>query len=294
MNAVAVSDRDYMFLRFAVEAAKGALDAGNIPIAALLADESSFISLGVNARIQSNSVTGHAEIAALENAGRAAIPRFKNATIYCTLSPCAMCTGAILLYQIPRVVVADRKTFEGPTGLLREAGTDVLFADDAEAYSALLEFRSANPGLWDEDNGGQLVTCISNQLLVVTDLQRSISHCRDNTGLGVVQRRERPGTRQKIAWLDSDRHVFRLILVEGLADQASIGPYGHVRVSCADRSEDSELLELAVARDVLCEGPARQPWPICEWCSALEPDRNRMEIGLGHGAAPASISEWSQ
>jgi len=155
MNSETLSERDQLFLRFAVEAAKGSLHRGYIPIAAIVADDTSLISLGVNERVQKSSLTLHAETAALENSGREAVPRLRSSTMYCTMSPCEMCSGAILIYQIPRIIVADRTNFEGPTETLRAAGTTVLFADDEDAITMFRGFAKTNPELWREDNGGR-------------------------------------------------------------------------------------------------------------------------------------------
>jgi cytosine/creatinine deaminase len=149
------TDRDRRFLQFAVELARGALARGEIPIAAVIADVDSLISTGVNQRVATGRLVSHAETTALDNAGRGALPRLRQATMYCTLSPCAMCSGAIILYRIPRVVVADRRTFEGPTHKLQAQGCTVSFMDDPVAYQLLSEFRTAQPDLWAEDNGGR-------------------------------------------------------------------------------------------------------------------------------------------
>lgn len=289
MSLEAISDRDRQFLRFAIETARSSLRAGNIPIAALIADDESLISAGVNSRIQKGSLILHAETAALENAGRKAIPRLKSATMYCTLSPCAMCTGAILLYSIPRVIVADRKTFEGPTNTLRDEGVTVTFVDDEEAYSILREFRISNPELWNEDNGGNLMTYISHNLLVVGDIESSVSFYLHYAQLSILHRRERPEVPQQIAWLGTAGCSFRLILVQGPVTEAPVGPYGHIGISCADRNEYLALLNTASKSGILSEGPMSQPWPICEWFSIRDPDKNRIEISLGQDRPPERL-----
>lgn len=154
MTAESLTERDLQLLQFAIQAAKGSLLAGNIPIAALIADDKSLISIGLNGRVQRQSMILHAETAAIENAGRQMVERLRSATMYCTLSPCPMCAGAILLYRIPRLVIADRVTHAGQARLLRESGVAIVFADDEEAAAIMAEFIRSNPELWREDNGG--------------------------------------------------------------------------------------------------------------------------------------------
>lgn len=149
------SDHDLSRMSFAVQLARGALVRGEIPIACVIADEDSVISVGLNQRVATGRLTVHAEMVAIENAGRRALGQLRDATLYSTLSACAMCTGAVLLYRIPRVVFGDRTTFEGPTSLLRENGVEVVFLDDPSAFEVMKEFRVARPDLWDEDNGGR-------------------------------------------------------------------------------------------------------------------------------------------
>ena len=147
--------RDLTMMDFAVELARAALRRDEIPIASVIADEDSVISVGLNQLVATGRLIVHAETTAIDCAGRRALGQMRSATLYTTLSACAMCTGAILLHRIPRVVVGDRTTFEGPTQLLRDNGVDVTFLDDPRAVEIMNEFREKHPDLWDEDNGGR-------------------------------------------------------------------------------------------------------------------------------------------
>lgn len=147
-------DVDEFCMNMAVAHARSALRKGEIPIACVLRSENGLLAVGANQRVAHNSVTRHAEIDALENWGREHIGELRNATLYTTLSPCVMCTGAILWAGIPRVVVGDRKTYEGPTNLLVQEGVQVDFHEASEAYELLRALRETQPDLWKEDNAG--------------------------------------------------------------------------------------------------------------------------------------------
>lgn len=108
---------------------------------------------GRNRRVQSGSAIRHGETDALEDAGRLAAAVYRTATMYTTLSPCDMCTGAILLYRIPRVVIGENRTFLGGEDLLRARGVEVVVADSAECAALMAAFVAADPRLWDEDIG---------------------------------------------------------------------------------------------------------------------------------------------
>ena len=150
-----LSEADDRYLSFALELARSCLLAGNIPIASVIADGESLISVGVNQRVQEGSMIRHAEMEAIENAGRSSVPRLRGATLYSTLAPCTMCTGAILLYGIPRVVIADRRTYGGYPDLLTANEVDILYTDSPMAQGLMAEFIRKNPELWHEDNGGR-------------------------------------------------------------------------------------------------------------------------------------------
>ena len=141
------------FLLAAVEEARTGLAEGGIPIGSVLVHDGQIIGRGHNRRIQRGSATLHGEMDALENAGRLPARVYRESTLYTTLSPCAMCTGAILLYGIPRVIVAENRTFMGEEDLLRSRGVSVEVLDDAECIAMMTKFIDENPQLWNEDIG---------------------------------------------------------------------------------------------------------------------------------------------
>lgn len=137
----------------ALDEARRGLAEGGIPIGACLAIDGVVRGRGRNRRVQRGSAILHGEMDCLEQAGRLAARDYARATIYTTLSPCAMCTGAILLYRIPRVVLAENRTFEGAEDLLRARGVEVVDLDLPEAYELMQAFIAAHPVLWNEDIG---------------------------------------------------------------------------------------------------------------------------------------------
>jgi cytosine deaminase len=141
------------FLQSAVEEAKKGLSEGGIPIGSVLAHEGKIIGRGHNQRVQRGSVIHHAEMNCLENAGRQSAEVYRQCTLYTTLSPCPMCTGAVLLYGIPRVVIGENVTFMGAEDSLRAAGVKVEVLQDAECIRMMREFIETNPELWNEDIG---------------------------------------------------------------------------------------------------------------------------------------------
>ena len=141
------------FLENAIEEAKKGLGEGGIPIGSVLVHEGKIIGRGHNQRVQRGSVIHHGEMNCLENAGRQSGAVYRQCTIYTTLSPCPMCTGAILLYGIPRVVVGENATFLGAEDSLRAAGVEVEVRQDAECIRMMREFIEKNPELWNEDIG---------------------------------------------------------------------------------------------------------------------------------------------
>jgi cytosine deaminase len=128
-------------------------DEGGIPIGAVLVVEDRIIGRGHNRRVQDGSAIRHAEMDALEAAGRLPASAYRHATIYSTLSPCDMCSGAILLYGIPRVVVGEHRTFRGPEDHLRDRGVEVVVVDDPRCVDLMTDFITTNPELWNEDIG---------------------------------------------------------------------------------------------------------------------------------------------
>lgn len=119
----------------------------------MLVVDGEIVGRGHNQRVQRGSVVLHAEMDCLENAGRMTANAYRQATIYSTLSPCAMCTGAILLYGIPRLVVGENQTFQGPQSLLEAAGVEVTLVNDERCIDMMLAFIATEPGLWNEDIG---------------------------------------------------------------------------------------------------------------------------------------------
>jgi cytosine/creatinine deaminase len=141
------------FLATAIDEAKKGLSEGGIPIGSVLVHEGKIIGRGHNQRVQRGSVIHHGEMNCLENAGRQSAAVYRECTLYTTLSPCPMCTGAILLYGIPRVVIGENVTFLGAEDSLRAAGVEVDVLQDAECIRMMREFIEKNPELWNEDIG---------------------------------------------------------------------------------------------------------------------------------------------
>src|SRR5882724_13349315 len=141
------------FLRAAIEEAEAGFSEGGIPIGSVLVHEGRILGRGHNRRVQKGSAILHAEMDALENAGRQPARVYRACTIYTTLSPCAMCSGSILLYGIPRVIVGENRTFLGEEALLRSRGVAVEVVQNQECVSLMEEFIRGNPALWNEDIG---------------------------------------------------------------------------------------------------------------------------------------------
>ena len=141
------------YLQAAVEEAEQSLREGGIPIGSVLVHRDQIIGRGHNRRVQRGSVVLHGEMDALENAGRRPAAVYREATLYTTLSPCAMCSGAILLYSIPRVVIGENHTFTGEEELLRSRGVTVAVLQDATCTRLMETFIAAHPELWNEDIG---------------------------------------------------------------------------------------------------------------------------------------------
>ena len=141
------------FLKEAINEAKIGLAEGGIPIGSVLVHNGQVIGKGHNKRVQQKSVVLHGEMDALENTGRLPASVYRASVIYTTLSPCPMCTGAILLYGIPKVVIGENKTFKGSEQLLREHGVEVVVVNDPECIQMMEAFIEKNPALWNEDIG---------------------------------------------------------------------------------------------------------------------------------------------
>lgn len=141
------------FMLAAFEQARQGLAEGGIPIGSVIVHKGRIIGQGHNRRVQGGSAILHGEMDAFENAGRQPASVYRESVIYTTLSPCAMCTGAILLYGIPQVVVGENRTFMGEEDHLRERGVQVKVLQDSECVTMMRDFIAANPSLWNEDIG---------------------------------------------------------------------------------------------------------------------------------------------
>jgi len=141
------------FMQTAIEEAKKGLAEGGIPIGSVLVIDGKIVGRSHNRRVQSGSAVLHAEMDCLENAGRLTAADYRRATLYSTLSPCDMCSGAVLLYGIPRVVLGENLTFCGPEDYVRSRGVEVVNLEDDECHRLMQDFIADNPELWNEDIG---------------------------------------------------------------------------------------------------------------------------------------------
>ena len=141
------------FLQAAIDEARNGLATGGIPIGSVLVLDGTIIGRGHNQRIQHGSVIHHAEMNCLENAGRLKAAIYQKCTLYSTLSPCPMCSGAALLYKIPRIVIGENTTFQGPEEYVRSQGVRVEVLQDPQCIKLMKDFIAARPELWNEDIG---------------------------------------------------------------------------------------------------------------------------------------------
>lgn len=141
------------YMEAAIEQARIGYSEGGIPIGSVLVIDDEIVGRGHNRRVQRGSVILHAEMDCLENAGRLNASDYRRSVIYSTLSPCSMCSGAILLYRIPKVIVGENQTFQGPEDHVRKQGIDLEVVDSRECIELMQEFIQQNPNLWDEDIG---------------------------------------------------------------------------------------------------------------------------------------------
>jgi creatinine deaminase len=141
------------FMDAAIEEARKGLAEGGIPIGSVLVIDGEIVGRGHNRRVQKGSAILHAEMDALENAGRLTAKDYQRATLYSTLSPCDMCSGTALLYKIPKVVIGENRTFQGPEEYVRSRGVELVILDDAECIRLMEDFIAARPELWNEDIG---------------------------------------------------------------------------------------------------------------------------------------------
>ena len=141
------------FMQAAIEEARRGLAEGGIPIGSVLVHQNRIIGRGHNRRVQQGSTVLHGEMDALENAGRQPATVYRQCTLYTTLSPCPMCSGAILLYEIPSVVVGENRNFQGEEELLRSRGVEVTILQNNDCIKLMQDFIAAKPELWNEDIG---------------------------------------------------------------------------------------------------------------------------------------------
>lgn len=141
------------FLKIAIEEAQKGLVEGGIPIGSVLVIDGRVVGRGHNRRVQNSSAILHAEMDCLENAGRLSPSDYRRSVLYSTLSPCDMCSGTALLYRIPRIVIGENRTFQGPEEYVRSRGVTLEIVDDAECFQLMQEFISSRPELWNEDIG---------------------------------------------------------------------------------------------------------------------------------------------
>jgi len=141
------------FLAAAIDEARKGQAAGGIPIGSILVIDGRIVARGHNQRLQKGSSVLHAEMDCLENAGRLPASDYRRAVLYSTLSPCDMCSGAVLLYGIPKVVVGENQTFQGPEEYLRSRGVELEVVDNNECRQLMRDFIASNPSLWNEDIG---------------------------------------------------------------------------------------------------------------------------------------------
>ena len=141
------------FISAAIEEAKKGLEEGGIPIGSVLVIDNKIVGKGHNRRVQKESAILHAEMDCFENAGRLKASDYSRAVLYSTLSPCDMCSGTVLLYKIPNVIIGENKTFRGPEDYLRSRGVELQILNDAECIKLMEDFISKNPSLWNEDIG---------------------------------------------------------------------------------------------------------------------------------------------
>jgi len=141
------------FMTAAIEEARKGLAEGGIPIGSVLVIDGKIAGHGHNRRVQKGSAILHAEMDAIENAGRLTASDYQRATLYSTLSPCDMCSGTALLYKVPKIVIGDNRTFKGPEDYLRTRGVELVVLDNRECIELMRDFIAARPELWNEDIG---------------------------------------------------------------------------------------------------------------------------------------------
>lgn len=141
------------FLQAAIDEARKGRDEGGIPIGSVLVIDDQIVGRGRNQRVQRGSSILHAEMDCLEKAGRLSAQAYRRATLYSTLSPCDMCSGTVLLYAIPKIIVGENRTFLGPEDYVRSRGIEVTVVDNQECFELMQRFIAEHPDLWNEDIG---------------------------------------------------------------------------------------------------------------------------------------------
>ena len=141
------------FMQAAIDEARSGLQAGGIPIGSVLVLDGKIVGRGHNQRLQRGSAVLHAEMDCIENAGRLTARDYRRAVLYSTLSPCDMCSGTVLLYKIPKVVIGENRTFQGPEKYLRSRGVELTILDNQTCVDLMAQFVHANRRLWQEDIG---------------------------------------------------------------------------------------------------------------------------------------------
>lgn len=154
-----IRDEDKLFYQEALRQARIGFAEGGIPIGAVLVHQGQIIGRGHNQRVQAGSVIRHGETDCLEKAGRLLASVYAQSTLYTTLSPCSMCSGTILLYKIPRVVIGENSNFTGEEELLKSRGIEVVLLNDLETITLMRSFIQENPTLWNEDIGEPALKC---------------------------------------------------------------------------------------------------------------------------------------
>ena len=142
-----------IFMETAIEEARKGLDEGGIPIGSVIVHKNKIIGKGHNRRVQKGSAVLHGEMDALENSGRQSASVYRECVLYTTLSPCSMCSGAVLLYNIPKVIIGENKTFLGEEELLKSHGVKIEVLQNPECIDLMAEFIFSHPDLWNEDIG---------------------------------------------------------------------------------------------------------------------------------------------
>lgn len=141
------------FMRAAIDEARQGLAEGGIPIGSVLVIDGQIVGRGHNRRVQKGNPILHAEMDCFENAGRLKARDYERAVLYSTLSPCDMCSGTALLYKVPKIVIGEHQTFQGPEDYVRSRGVELVILNDAECIQLMREFIANSPELWNEDIG---------------------------------------------------------------------------------------------------------------------------------------------